>query len=237
MRKLKPTTLILLAGILLVAAACGGTPDEESSVSDADLVLTEAADIANQSFALTNTAVAAIPTEPPEPTATPTLIVPTEATPEGGAPTLTPLPTGEVTATLPPTAFPTPTTGAVGDTPCLRASFEYETIPDGTRIKRTKAFTKLWRIKNTGTCTWTPAFSVIWVEGELMGASSSNQLTTVDVPPGGYVEIEILFVAPSQPGNYKSYWMLLSPDGRIFGVGITGTEWFWLDIEVYDPDG
>lgn len=232
MRITKFKTVFLLASMLVIATACGGPQEEEPDVSDSDLVLTEAAAIANQNFALTNTAIAAIPTEPPEPTPTETTAAPTV----DSAATLTPLPTVETSATLPPTAFPTPTSGVVGDVPCLRASFEYETIPDGTRIPRTKAFTKMWRLKNTGTCTWTPAFSLIWVDGELMGASSSIQLTTVDVPPGGYVEVEVLFIAPSQVGNYQSYWMLLSPDGRIFGVGITGTEWFWLDIEVFNPE-
>jgi hypothetical protein len=31
--------------------------------------------------------------------------------------------------------------------------------------------------------------------------------------------------------------MLLSPDGTVFGVGIAGIEWFWVDIEVYVKDG
>jgi hypothetical protein len=233
----------ILALFVILLAACGGSDEETPIVSDADLVKTEAAALADQAIAQTATAAALLPTAvSDEPTATVTLIVPTsengdDAGDDGGeSGTLTPLPTIETGATLIPTPFSTPTAGPVGSTPCYRASFEYETIPDGTLIPKGKDFIKLWRLKNTGTCTWTGSFSVKFVEGALMGADGSNRFTDVDIPPGGYVEIEIAMTAPSKAGPYRGYWMLLSPDGTIFGVGIAGIDSFWVDIVVYIKD-
>jgi len=229
---------IILALFVLILAACGGSEDDTPNVSDAESVKLTAAFLADQSIAQTAAAVALLPTAAPdEATATVTLILPTSEDGGDTSGTLTPLPTIETVATATPTPFSTPTPGPVGSTPCLRASFEYETIPDGTRIPKTKEFVKTWRLKNTGTCTWTGAYSVIFVQGDLMGADGSNRLTDVDIPPGGFVEISLNMVAASKAGPYRGYWMLLSPDGFIFGVGIAGNEWFWVDIEVFVPDG
>lgn len=234
-RKLIP---ILLALFVIILAACGGSDEETPNISDADSVKLTAAVLADQSIAQTATAAALLPTAvPDEPTATVTLILPTSENGGDTSGTLTPLPTIETNPTTIPTPFSTPTPGPVGSTPCYRASFEYETIPDGTLIPKGKDFIKLWRLKNTGTCTWTGAFSLVFVEGDLMGADGSNRFTDVDIPPGGFVEIEIEMTAPSKPGPYRGYWMLLSPDGTVFGVGIAGIEWFWVDIEVYVKDG
>ena len=168
--------------VLLTLTACGGSEEQEPAVSDADLVLTEAAKIAAESVSGTATAVALLPSNTPaEPSPTATLVIPTSDEAENGA-TLTPLPTLEATP------FSTPTAGPPGSTPCLRASFEYETIPDGTRFPKNKEFVKLWRLKNTGTCTWTSAYSLRFVEGDLLGAGSSIQLTELDIPPGQVYE-------------------------------------------------
>lgn len=240
----RKTIPVLLALLVYTLAACGGSDEETPNISDADLVKTEAAAIADQSIAETATAVALLPTEVPvEPTATVTLIVPTsnigngDGDDGGTSGTLTPLPTLETSATLIPTPFSTPTPGPVGSTPCYRASLEYETIPDGMLIPKEKDFVKIWRLKNTGSCTWTGSFSLVFVEGALMGADGSNRFTDVDIPPGGYVEIQLAFTAPPQEGPYRGYWMLLSPDGTVFGLGATGIEWFWVDIVVYIKDG
>ena len=121
---------------------------------------------------------------------------------------------------------------------CLRANFEIETIPDGTQFFVGKAFTKTWRLKNVGSCTWTPAFSAVWIQGDLMDADavvSFTDFTTVDIPPGGYVMVSIDMEAPSPAGHYKGYWMLRSADGITFGLGANGKEWFWVDIESLAP--
>lgn len=149
-------------------------------------------------------------------------------------PTFTPTPQGtQPTAT---TQVQQPQTGNV---PCLRANLEIETIPDGTEINVGTTFTKTWRIKNTGSCTWTAAFSAIWIQGDLMEADSVVPLTTKDIPPGDYALISVNMKAPNPAGPHKGYWMLRSADGITFGIGTTGKEWFWVDIKslaVVDED-
>lgn len=211
--KLMIVSVLLLSAILL--GACGS-----SANTNTDAILTEAAQIAFQ--ALTETAAAAPPTAtftpvPPTPTFTPEPPTPT-ATPEGG----------EQQPIATPTALQQPSTSGV---PCLRANLEYESIPDGSQIYADIPFTKVWRLKNTGSCTWTREFAAIWVQGDLIGADSVIEFTDKDIPPGGYAMIEVSMRAPDKSGFYKGYWMLRG-DGAIFGIGNGGREWFWVDIQV-----
>lgn len=206
----KAIFIALLLGSLALSA-CAPTDTSENSSA----VFTEAAQIAFK--ALTETAAAA----PPTSTATEV------------APTATPTPSSTPTAegTL-PTSTPSATRGASGgnvNAPCLRASFELETIPDGTEFYAGETFTKTWRLKNTGTCTWTAAFNAIWVQGDLMEADSVVPFTTKDIFPGEYAMISVNMKVPAA-GHYKGYWMLRSADGIVFGVGTNGKEWFWVDI-------
>lgn len=218
MKLTKNALFVTLVLSSLLLGACGGSADNNGNSAE---VLTEAAQIAFQ--ALTETAAAAPPTAtstdiPPTPTNTPEL------------PTATPTPQGTL-----PTATPTQQSASNGggesNKPCLRANFEIETIPDGTKFYVNAPFTKTWRLKNTGSCTWTPGFAVIWVQGDIMSADSVVPFTTVDIPPGGYAEISVNMKAPSPDGHYRGYWMLRSADGIIFGVGNTAREWFWVAIE------
>jgi hypothetical protein len=209
---MKPTNNSLFLTLLLfslILSACAGAQDGLPALQ------TEAAQIVFQWF--TETAAAA------PPTATSTEALPT--------PTLTP----EIPTTTPPSEDtpPTPTNasgGGASTAPCLRASYEMELIPDGSQFFVNTYFTKGWRLKNTGTCNWTPAFNAVWVHGDLMGADSVVPFTTYNVPPGGYANIYILMQAPSPAGHYTSYWMLRSADGIVFGVGRDAKEWFWVDI-------
>lgn len=216
-RQMKQTTMLALLLVLLLAA-CGGGSDVA-----ADAILTEAAQIAIEG--LTQTAAARPSNTPtPLPTSTPTEVptsTPTD-TPEGGIPS----PTATTAA-----SSSGATGGATSNTPCLRASFETETVPDGSKFYVNELFTKSWRLKNAGTCTWTENFNVVWVNGDLMNANSANAFTTVAVAPGQYVEVAVTMQGPPSPGVYKGYWMLRSNTGDYFGVGINGNEWFWVEIE------
>jgi len=82
---------------------------------------------------------------------------------------VTPIPssTNTPTATLiPPTKVPTFTS-----TPFLRncnwAEFVRDlSIPDGEEIDGGAAFTKTWRLRNIGECTWTMDYNILFVGGE-----------------------------------------------------------------------
>lgn len=215
MRNSKSVLLsVLLLGAMLLSA-CGS-----SANTNTDAVLTEAAQIAFQ--ALTETAAAA----PPTATFTPVPPTPT-FTPE--PPTLTPTLEGEQPPTA--TSMPVQQQPSTSGVPCLRASLEWESHPDGAQIYANTPFVKTWRIKNSGSCTWKRDFVAIWVQGELMGADTVVEFSDKEIAPGEYAMIEVSMRAPDRSGFYKGYWMLRG-DGAIFGIGTSGREWFWVDVEI-----
>ena len=86
-----------------------------------------------------------------------------------------------VTATpVPPTSTPvrpanTPPPTAVSY--CDWVSFIKDvTIPDGTQVLPGETFTKMWRLKNSGTCTWTPDYALVWVSGADLKAPASQRI-------------------------------------------------------------
>jgi hypothetical protein len=107
------------------------------------------------------------------------------------------------------------------------------TIPDGTSLAPGAAFTKTWRLSNSGTCTWDTTYSMIWAGGDAMGSSNAAKLP-VSVAPGQMVDISLNLVSPGTPGHYKSLWKLSNSSGNQFGIGASGNDPFWADINVVD---
>lgn len=124
------------------------------------------------------------------------------------------------TATTTATMTGTPQGGDnPGSIPCDDSVFLSDiTIPDETELSPGEAFTKTWRIQNTGTCNWDSSYTVFFADGSLMEASSPISLTAETVPSGGVVDISIGMVAPETPGSYISYWRLQNPSQVPFGV-------------------
>lgn len=135
------------------------------------------------------------------------------------APTTTPIePT--TTATLLPTLTPaaTATVKALATStpqPCNRAFFVSETIPDGSKINAGDSFTKSWRLKNTGTCTWNSNYRLVFVDGNQMSGPNSVKLIGF-VKPGESVDILVDLKAPVKPGTYTGFWRLQSDDTNKF---------------------
>ncbi len=145
----------------------------------------------------------------------------------GGGTTVTATPT--VTGT-PPT--PTPTKSVTPQpNACDRAQFISDvTVPDGTTFAPGYSFSKTWRLKNVGTCTWTN-YSLIFDSGEKMGGPDSALIPT-SVAPGQTVDITIQLTSPTTAGTYRGYWKLQSNTGVPFGIGSAGTKSFWVEIKV-----
>lgn len=161
----------------------------------------------------------------PQATSTPPAITP--------AATETP-PPPLATATLPPIAVATATPGVrVTPTPrCDEARFVSDvTIPDGTEFLPGATFRKTWRLRNTGSCTWTSGYAIVFDSGNAMGAPASVSIPG-NVPPGSTVDVSVNFVAPPSPGDYTSNWKLRNSAGVTFGLGATGANPFWLKIKV-----
>jgi len=135
---------------------------------------------------------------------------------------------------------PPPAPAASTDTPvpsatpvCDQAKFVSETIPDGTIFMPGATFTKSWRLRNTGACTWNSSYALVFDNGNIMGAPNSVPLAG-NVAPGQEVDVAASMVAPGTPGSYTGYWKLRNASGVLFGVEPTGGS-FWVKIVVVAP--
>src|SRR5215211_2399669 len=126
-------------------------------------------------------------------------------------------------STLPPAASATPV--------CDQAQFVKDiTIPGGSQIAPGAAFTKTWRLKNAGACSWS-GYTLVFDSGDLMGATSPQSIGTVS--PGQEVDLSVNFTAPTTSGSYRSYWRIRNSSGVLIPV-LGGTEGksFFVDIKV-----
>src|SRR5581483_10995728 len=127
------------------------------------------------------------------------------------------------------TSTPVPPTSTSG---CDRAQFVSDvTIPDGTVFPPNTTFTKTWRLKNVGTCTWTTSYQLVFQSGNQMGAPDSVFLPQT-VVPGQIVDLSVILTSPSVAGSYRGYWLLKNPTGTLFGIGTNADKPFWVDIMV-----
>lgn len=117
------------------------------------------------------------------------------------------------TPTAAPTAVPTP---VVEDACQPSARFvEDVTVPDDSLFNGGVKFTKTWRLRNDGECTWEVGTAWAFIGGDLLGAQSPAAVELAE--PGRIVEVSVDMVAPAAPGAYKSYWRLQRPNGDYFG--------------------
>lgn len=199
-----------ILALLLLTLACN-LPVGERAVSGPDATITAA--IRTVQVQLTGSAVVASNTPQPEPSDTPE---PTET----DRPTNTP---------RPPTNTPVPPTAV---TRCNWAQFVSDvTIPDGTRMTPGQTFTKTWRLKNIGTCTWTSEYYLEFESGDALGAPDSVQIPET-VPPGDTVDVSVNLKAPAAAGRKTGYWKLRNPAGVPFGIGYNAQGTFYVQIDV-----
>jgi hypothetical protein len=124
---------------------------------------------------------------------------------------------GTLTAIAPTPTMnpPTPTQPSV---PCDLAGFVSDgTIPNGTQLQPSSAFTKVWVVRNMGTCTWAEDYALVFSKGELMAGKSPVTLGR-ELAPGDTMEVSVNLVAPAAGGVYSSRWMLQNSSGGTFGL-------------------
>lgn len=121
-----------------------------------------------------------------------------------------------------PSATPIPPTPTQPVTPCDLAGFISDgTLPDGSRLKTTTPFTKVWSIRNMGTCTWAEDYALVYSGGELMAGKSPLTIGR-ELAPGDGIEISANLVAPAISGLYSSQWLLQNSAGVTFGLSPNG---------------
>lgn len=133
-------------------------------------------------------------------------------------------PTATNTSTPPPSATPT----------CPQAQFVTDiTIPDGTIMAPGQAFTKKWRLRNTGECAWN-GYTLVFDSGDPMGGPGSKPIGVVN--PGQEVDLEVNLTAPNTAGNYRGYWRIVTNTNVLVPIlnGYQGRA-FYVDIKVQSP--
>ncbi len=147
---------------------------------------------------------------------------------------LNPIATAAIVEVLPsPTAEPerdTPTPATEGE--CLTMQLTDENVPDDTIMGAGEVFVKSWLLTNTGTCTWTEEYALVFHHGDDMEAINFTPLGGW-VLPGESVWLSLDMIAPFQAGSHIGFWALQSADGAVFGPGSTGT--FWVRVAIAGP--
>jgi hypothetical protein len=203
MNTTKPYRFIVLALAVLLASC--NLPSSVPATESANAVLTAAAQTVEAS--LTQAALA-----------NPSTLQATATKPAA-------LPTATLAGAL-PTTLP----AATATQNCDKAEFVTDvTIPDGTDLDPNESFVKTWRLKNIGTCSWTPSYAVVFNSGDAMSGPATQALTG-NVNPGQTVDISVNLKAPASSGAYKGWWGLRNASGSTFAQ-------FYVDIKVAGGGG
>jgi hypothetical protein len=103
------------------------------------------------------------------------------------------------------------------------------TIPDGKEMQPGEKFIKTWRVKNTGTTTWSRGYTLVHFKDEKMNGPDNVSLPPAK--PGESVDVSVSLTAPSTTGMHHSTWKARNPQGKPFD--------YYLDalVDVVDPAG
>lgn len=221
--------LLTTAMIAFALNACGG------HVSAAPLSAEEIASGACTAIALTSMAqleqtktAFATPTATytAVPTAQLTLLSPTISTPAANPPVQrfeNSYPELQINVFATPTVAAIMQSGNVMDksstgatTPCDGSAYVDDvSVPDGTVFAPGEVFTKTWKLKNTGTCTWNKFYAITFSGGDdMFGATTTLRRA---IPPNGTGNVSLELTAPGTEGTYTSYWVMTNGSGAPFG--------------------
>jgi hypothetical protein len=106
---------------------------------------------------------------------------------------------------------------------------------DSTMYTPNTAFTKTWRLKNTGTCTWDSSYIVSYISGTTMSQQPGYRIVQQGqtIAPDQTVDISVGMISPVDNGNYQSYWGLKKENAQLMPIqgGANGNS-FYLKIRV-----
>lgn len=204
--KLRYPLMFFVTAVLVFLSACGNqtsTPDPASEAA----IYTKAAETVGAKLTMT---AALLGTATSTPSALPSAT---------SAFTKTPLvsSTPEVTNTT-----VLPTEGSCDD----MAYVSDVTIADGSLVSPGSQFIKTWRIKNTGQCTWSTAYHLVygWASDNWTALKTfppAAVYLTQSVAPGEEVEVSVTLTAPSGSNSYSASFRLQNANGYNFGTILT----------------
>ena len=132
---------------------------------------------------------------------------------------------------LPPVASPTPT--ACVDSMSFVSDLTYadQNMTNPPVLAPGQPFTKGWRVRNTGSCTWSPGYRLVFVQGNSPYARMAGQPVSVNqqVMPSDTYDFQANLVAPLVSGIYQGFWQMMNADNMPFGQRI------WVGITVPSP--
>jgi hypothetical protein len=153
-------------------------------------------------------------------------------------PSVTPLPsftaTNRPTSTPSQTASPSPSATITLSSQTPKAGTENlaqwvsQTIADNTIFAPGETFTITWRLKNTGTSTWTTGYMLRYYSGATFGATKEITIDR-EVLPGAEIDISVDMKAPAITGTYRSDWVMSSENRSNFREPV------YLTIKVAAP--
>jgi hypothetical protein len=228
-------TLIFAALItLLLVAACFPFRSRTTPTPDVNAIYTAAAVTMQGELTLEagQTAVAQLTSLAAQTTE--------KAAPPQKATALLPEPVITITSTAAPPSEPPATIApqlpsATPAAPCDQAAFLGDvTIPPDTLVQAGSVFSKGWRVQNTGACSWTSSYALVYTGGNLPSAAAVTYLPG-SVPPGQIVELSVTITAPAAEGVYQGTWMLRNASGGVFGVGPNAADPLVARIRTYLP--
>ncbi|XP_053700079.1 NBR1 autophagy cargo receptor a isoform X2 [Synchiropus splendidus] len=111
--------------------------------------------------------------------------------------------------------------------PTMAALFLDENLPDGTHLEPGTKFIKYWKMRNSGTISWTSETKLVFMWGNLGLASEKREVPVPLLLPGQVGVVSVSFIAPVMEGTYTSHWRL-AHCGCLFGPRV------WCSI-VVDP--
>ncbi len=145
------------------------------------------------------------------------------------------VPTATLIPAVPPTAIPRiPTISYVQPVqrPCDQMSFVSDiTVPDDTTLGPNQSFQKVWKIQNTGTCTWTTAYQFVFDSGHQLAAPLAVNLPR-NVGPNDAIEISINMATPNVNGTYQGFWKMRNASGVVFGTSSGTNNAIWVKVNV-----
>ncbi len=185
--------IVLTIAVIIGSMLACNLPSNNSNQQNPDAILTAAALTVQAQLSANNT-----PALSPANTAT--------SAPSANTPTFTPV----ALSTLPVAPSVTSTSS------CDNALFVADvTYPDNTTVTAGTTFTKTWRLQNTGSCSWTPSYALVFVSNNIMNGPTVQALSG-NVNPGQTVDISVNLEAPSSNGTYTGNWGLRNASGVIF---------------------
>jgi len=121
-----------------------------------------------------------------------------------------------------PTPTTTGTTTSATSVECqLKAGFVSDvTVPDNTKFDKGAAFTKTWRVKNSGACDWPADTKLVFVSGRKLEAAQT-EISVGVVKVGDTKDISVNMKAPNEDAaNLAGLWQFRSGSQKFGSLSV-----------------